>query len=151
MTDFADTAGDRIRVEAESWLGTPHVLRAQIKGAGVDCVRLGAGILSGSGFPGSFEGLPLYRADTGSHAKTSALIEWFRARTDFRELHPVEMDPLKPGDMICIRIGKVSHHMAVSVGGSRFVHSVIPGGVTRGDLRDRTWSKRLVAVFRPMV
>lgn len=149
MNDFALTAGVRIREEAFGWIGTRFVLRARIKGAGVDCVNLAAGILEGAGYPGTFTDLPLYRCDSGSHASDSALIAWFLARPEFRRL-PVA-DELLPGDMLCFRVGRVAHHLGVSLGGPEFVHAMIGLGVRAATVRDATWGKRLVAIFRPIV
>lgn len=143
------TAENRAQVVAvaDAWTGTPFVLRARVKGSGVDCVNLGAGIMEDAGFPGAFTELPLYRVDSGTHADRSALIDWFRARSDFKEV----CAPFEVGDMMCFRVGRHPHHMGMFVGGEEFVHALVGSRVKRSSVRDVTWSKRLVAVFRPMV
>lgn len=143
-------AGNAVAVAgiALAWAGTRFVMRARIRGGGVDCVNLGAGILEDAGFPGDFSELPVYRADSGKHATRSALCEWFEARPDFAR---VDRSVLQAGDMVLFETGRVAHHMGVMINRDGFVHAMIRLGVREGTLRDSTFAERFVAAFRPMV
>ena len=133
--------------EARSWLGTPFVPRGNLKGAGVDCVHLPAeiyralGVLPGYAFPD-------YQLDSGSHAAESLVTGWLDGRPDFLPLAPVEA--CLAGDLLAFRIGKVVHHVGLLLQGSRFIHCLRHRGVLESDLRDPTYAKRLVRVYRPL-
>lgn len=89
------TIGERIAVEARTWLGTPHVNMAKVKGVGVDCGMLLIGVL---------EGAQLIKPDTISIAPYSNMWhlshseEWFLR---YVQKYCDEVTDLQIGDFYC--------------------------------------------------
>lgn len=133
--------------EARTWLGTPFVPRAMIKGAGADCVHLVAGIYLAVGFLKSFES-GKYALDEGN-AKNSKLAAWFVGREDFVGVQALAC-PL-PGDSLLFKLGgRVEFHAGLMLDHGDFVH-VLPGRVTIvSNLRESFYRRRIVSIHRPM-
>ena len=137
----------RLHSVALSWLGTPFVPHACIRGAGVDCVHLAANILIEAGCNFVFNP-PNYSIDGGNHLAKSKIAEWIEASGHFNLIPP----PLKTeiGDVILFRIGKVEHHCGVKVTPATFIHAFRGRGVIESNIADPTWSRRRGMAYRPM-
>ena len=122
----------RIVLEARSWLRTPFVAEACVKGVGVDCVQFGRGVGIGAGvLPTSFpdfmpypSGWLLERDNTRYRdelAKYLTLV--WEADCDAPFVEPA------PGDLLLYRVGRAPAHSAICVGWPRVIHAWDEGGV----------------------
>jgi cell wall-associated NlpC family hydrolase len=131
--------------EARSWIGTPFRPYCGRKGNGTDCVHLVAACYIATGFLTSFEP-PRYRM-TGGDLTESQVEAFLHAIGRFAKLPPGEY---QTGDTVAIRLGRVSHHVAIVTQPPLIVHSYQKMGAFESTLRDPTWSKRITAVYRPV-
>ncbi|MCD6051259.1 MAG: hypothetical protein K0Q55_2662 [Verrucomicrobia bacterium] len=131
--------------EAQEWLGTPFLPHAHVKGGGVDCVWLAAGLYLGTGHLREFKP-GNYSMDGGHHNSFSLVTQWVEQSKRFT---PVEFPP-EVGDLLCFRIGKCIHHVGVVLTEKTFLHVVQGGAVRESRIDDTTWRKRLSAIYRPV-
>ena len=132
--------------EARSWVGTPFVPHAMVKGAGVDCVHLVAGVYLACGVLQDFKPQS-YSLDEGQHREDSKVLAWFEAH---REFQPAATTDLQPGDTICFRLARTEHHAGLMLGHGDFIHALPGRKVTVSNLRESFYRSRITAVFRPM-
>lgn len=121
--------------EAKSWLLTPWIHRARIKGAGVDCGQFLIGAYAGAGVIAPF--------DTGEYP-----IDWMLHREEERFLAWIDrymvptVEPL-PGDVAIWRWGRAFSHAAIVIEWPVVIHAfrkergVVWGDVTQGPLAHR--------------
>ena len=117
-------------VEARSWLGTPFVLGASVKGVGVDCVQFGRAVgmaldILPTDFPDFLPypaGWLLERNDTRYRdelAKSMCLI-W--ERQPGISVRPPN-DLVLPGDLLLFRVGRAPAHSAIVTAWPMVVHA----------------------------
>jgi cell wall-associated NlpC family hydrolase len=135
----------RLYAVAMSWLGTPFRGHADIKGAGVDCVNLAVSIYAESGFTFVYNP-PSYTLDGGRHIPLSKVTTWIEASGKFDRVE----GPAAIGDVLCLRIGKVEHHVGIKISEASFIQAVRHYGVILSNVADPTWAKRLTRIYRPM-
>lgn len=131
--------------EVRSWLGTPYVHQASVKGAGTDCLGLLRGVwrvLLGQ----EPEAVPTYSMDWSEPQGEERM--WAAAHRHLIEKKP---DQLESGDVLLFRMrqGRVAKHVGiVSEMGDvpRFVHAYSGYGVVENTLSD-PWRRRIVACF----
>jgi cell wall-associated NlpC family hydrolase len=129
---------------ARTWLGTPWHHHACVKGVGVDCVHLGAGVLAELGV--DVPPLPPYeRAPDGV-----TLI----AMCD-EHLERIARHEMGPGDFVVIEWGNgIPHHFGIlgdyRHGGMSLIHADGRGGARRVVEHRLVWTTRmrLVAAYR---
>lgn len=131
--------------ETRSWIGTPYVHQASIKGAGCDCLGLLRGVWRGV-FGREPEEVPAYTADWSEASRDERL--WRAAE---RVLAPKELNDDAPGDILLFRMraGSVAKHLgiAASVGPeASFIHAYSGHGVVESPL-SAPWRRRIVARF----
>lgn len=137
----------RVIAEARSWLGTPFYPHMAQKKVGADCVHLALAIYKACKvLPADVE-LPDYSLGNSDHLDRSIVIHWLASSRWFA---PHDGMP-EPGMLITLKVGRVEHHVGISVGPGKFVHSVRNYGVIESDLRDSTWKDRLRSVWRPVL
>jgi hypothetical protein len=136
----------RLELEAARWVGTPFSPHAAVCGAGVDCVNLAAQLLSACGHATEFL-MPKYVMDGGKHNRTSQLTDYLNARKDFGQV--LEPEP-EPGDVLCFKLGRSSHHCGLMLAGKRFIHALYGRKVAIASLSDRTFARSLSAIYRPV-
>lgn len=145
---------ERLRASARAWKGTPFALGASIRGAGVDCVRFVAEVLTECGHLSGYQ-FPTYTIDGGDHLERSLVEEWLSDRSDFRLIRWGEgfHNLLADGDVLEFQIGKgVAHHVGIVTVAERMDLWSAMGsdGVQLRTLRDKTWGRRLVRAWRPI-
>ncbi|MDX1742974.1 MAG: peptidase [Ruegeria sp.] len=131
--------------EARSWLGTPYVHQASVKGAGTDCLGLLRGVwraLLGH----EPEAVPTYSMDWSEPQGEERM--WAAAR---RHLIEKKADNVMTGDVLLFRMrdGRVAKHVGiVSETGSvpHFIHAYSGYGVVESTLSN-PWRRRVVASF----
>ena len=139
-----------LRESAITWLQTPFVAHAQQIGAGVDCIHLVLALYQDAGLIQHVD-LPPYSLDSGHHSDA----EVFRPLIEQSGLFDSAWEPgqpiqVKTGDLLLFRVGRIAFHCGVAINPVVFVHAMHLVGVTRGSVRDSTWAKRLMSVYRPM-
>lgn len=110
-----------IIAEALSWEGTPYHAHACVKGVGVDCAMLLAGVAKGVGLLDPLWQAPPYSAEWHCHQREEALL------TVLRDLRCQELDSLEtaqPGDIVAFRVSTRRTRLPVS-----HVGILLPGQV----------------------
>lgn len=121
--------------EAMSWLRTPYHHAARVKGAGVDCLMLLAGVYTAVGLIAPPE-IPYYPQDVMFHRGEETYLAGLM-RYAHEVVHP------HPGDVAIWKIGRIFSHAAIVTQWPEIIHAYRPEGqVTRGlgnsgDLADR--------------
>ncbi|WP_460449448.1 NlpC/P60 family protein [Alsobacter sp. SYSU BS001988] len=142
MSPGQDALRRAIVAEARSWIGTPYVHGASLKGAGCDCLGLVRGVwraLHGD----EPEPTPPYSPDwaeaTGRDVLTLAAE---------RHLDRVPLERAEPGDVLLFRwrAGAPAKHLGVSTGGGRMIHA--HDGARVCEVAIGVWTRRLCAAFR---
>lgn len=105
-----------IIAEAETWIGTPFVWQADVKGRGCDCKGLLVGIARELRLPEAdsiASRLHAYRTDFSPAMMAQGLSETL-----------IPTDDPKPADIVAFEIGKVAgpRHLALLMPDNRIVH-----------------------------
>lgn len=118
--------------EAYTWLGTPHVNQAKVKGKGIDCGMLLIACLEGAGYikRGAVK-IPPYSNEWHLHHGE----EWFLKVVE-RYCAEVPVDEMQPGDFLLYKFGRCVSHGAVYVGDGRVIHAMVERGVILSDIND---------------
>ncbi len=136
---------------ATSWLGTPFVPNAAVKGAGVSCQKLvGSVLIEAGALPAAFT-LPNEPMAWG-HAHTDSLLEQFMARHADR-FASVELPAYQnalPGDVLGIRFGGCVHHCGLVLSEGNFVHCLRDRGVIISHLCEPVYLRLIKKIWRPI-
>lgn len=143
------TQGDAIVKEAYTWLGTPHINGAKVKGRGVDCGMLLIGATEGAGLiPTGKVQVPAYSNEWHLHHSE----EFFRRyiETYCRKIPPEDM---KPGDFLLYQYGRCCSHGGIYAGEGRVIHALVNQGVVLSSMddvmfKDARGRSRLRGVYR---
>jgi cell wall-associated NlpC family hydrolase len=166
-------AAQKLRKEAESWIGTPFreyyqqdvEEGADVKGmgGGIDCIGLVQEVMARIGASDKFV-FKRTPADYQSHQLGDKILDWLRGNVDdpqsktlaaiLTELeipkdykaHPREF--FKPGDILVLRRGPLFHMPVIYDDELHFVNSIPRRGVVEGTIQDTNFIQHLVAVFR---
>lgn len=134
--------------EARSWIGTPWQHQAMVKGHGVDCAMLIAGICLNTGLitEDDLNMIPPYPKDWHFHNKESMLIP-------ILELFPVHEIPIEEAttaDIIMFKVANCESHLGLKTDDGWFIHafsSTKVNKVLESRLDDR-WARRLTRAYR---
>lgn len=110
---------------ARSWLGTPYVLRARIKGAGCDCATVIAEYLIEAGFMDR-EDLGAYSHDWFCHASEERyLVALMRSAQMTLETKCMGSPDAKPGNVVLFRVAgsKRYNHGAIVTAWPMGIHA----------------------------
>jgi cell wall-associated NlpC family hydrolase len=129
--------------EARTWIGTPFAPQAMVKGAGVDCVHLVAGVLLNIGAIREFNPVK-YTLDEGNHLKESKVISWFASHPDFESVQP----PYIAGDILCFNLALVGHHIGLVLGDGNMIHALPKRFAMLADRRESFYSRKIIAAYR---
>jgi cell wall-associated NlpC family hydrolase len=146
--------------EAQSWLKTPVVPHGAMKGAAVDCVSFLAEVYVATGLMPDYPRQEQYAMDAGSHMDRSKLeamitatgcfdLVWQRREDQFKQFIDLR-DEIFAGDCLCLCVGRVTHHVALAMGGTTIIHAIAGPGVAYGDILDSTIARRIDAIYRPV-
>ena len=134
-----------LQTVAASWIGTPFMPNAAVKGAGVSCQKLAGAIYAECGFITPEFAIPDGPMDWG-HAHKDSLIEPFMATVP----NMIVVEKWQPGDMVGFKFGGCLHHSGICIAADgRFVHCFRNAWVIFGNLRDATYQSRLAKIWRP--
>jgi NlpC/P60 family putative phage cell wall peptidase len=129
----------RAQLVAESltWLHTPYRHQACVKGVGVDCVMLLAGVCKAVGLlPGDWTP-PDYSPQWHLHQNAERLL------SVLEELgcQSCALDAALPGDLLTFQYGRVASHVGLLLDGGYILHAVLRDCVRQrrlaGDLQQR--------------
>ena len=139
------TKGDDVVAIARTWIGTPYVHQASVKGAGTDCLGLLRGVWRDICGPEP-EAVPAYTQDWSEAAGREDLLTAAR-----RWLVCLPLMSCVAGDVLVFRMraGSVAKHLGIlSCAGARasFIHAYSGHGVVETALSD-PWARRIVARF----
>lgn len=118
--------------EAKTWLGTPWVHRARLRGVGVDCGQLLIGAYVGAGIIEPFDPGD-YSIDWMLHRREERLVSWI-------DRYMVAAAVPMPADVAVWRYGRAFSHAAIVVEWPVVIHAfrkergVVWGDATQGDL-----------------
>lgn len=137
--------GEAALAEAKSWLGTPYVHQASVKGAGCDCLGLVRGVWRAL-YSGEPERVPAYTADWSEASRDERL--W---RAALRHLQDASANDFCLGDVLLFRMREsaVAKHVGIvsAVGSApKFVHAYTHHGVIESPLSE-PWQRRIVGRF----
>ncbi len=139
------TLASQVVTEARSWIGTPYVHQASVKGAGTDCLGLLRGVwraaIGQEPLP-----IPAYTADWDEAAAGEVLTA--AAEMCLRRKLPTDA---APGDVLLFRMqdGFVAKHLGIQsrVGAdAAFIHAYSRHAVVESPL-SRPWARRVVGRF----
>jgi NlpC/P60 family putative phage cell wall peptidase len=102
---------------ALSWLGTPYHHHARVKGVGVDCAQLCAGVATELGVLDPSIQIENYSTEWHLHNKEEKLLEMLE------RFGCTEVQDLEPGRILCFKFGRVCSHLGIYLGDSQFIHA----------------------------
>ena len=102
---------EQIVTEALSWVATPYHHQACVKGVGVDCAMLLAGIAKACGLIAPDWRAPVYSPQWHLHQNEEVLTQTLEALG----CRPVPQEYQAIGDILVLQYGRVSSHCAILV------------------------------------
>lgn len=144
---ITEEEGKRIADAALTWLGTPHVNNARVKGKGVDCGMLLLGATEDAGLiPRNSVEITPYSNEWHLHHSD----EWF---LNYVKTYCRKVRKPRPGDFLLYQYGRCISHGAIYIGGDKVIHAVIRHGVILSDIHevqfvDAKGRSRLRGIYR---
>ncbi|MFG1364875.1 NlpC/P60 family protein [Xanthobacter versatilis] len=128
--------------EARSWIGTPYLHRASLKGQGTDCLGLVRGVWRELVGPEP-EVMPSYAPDWAEAGRRETLAE-----AAGRCLVAMPVEAAQPGDVLLFRFRAhlPAKHAAILAEGGRMIHAYDGAHVCEGYLAP-WWRRRLAFAF----
>jgi cell wall-associated NlpC family hydrolase len=110
---------------SKTWLKTPYIPEARVKGCGCDCGTFLAEVFAEAGFIDTVP-IPHYPMDIACNCAVPKYLNKIKEYTT-----KVDREPL-PGDIIFYQFpgSKVPHHAAICVDNEYIIHSYVRQGVT---------------------
>lgn len=127
---------------ALTWLNTPYHHQARVKGVGVDCAQLVAGVAEECGLIPAGTVIQNYSPEWHLHNHEEKLVEML-------ELFkcPEKTGALEPGDILAFKFGRVCSHLGIYLNGGLFIHARIDQGKVVINSLSGDWLKRHVRTF----
>lgn len=110
----------RVLDEARSWLGTPYVHSAGVKGAGVDCAMLLVRVYHNAGIIPDIDPRG-YSTQWHLHRTEEKYLEWIHQHAD-------RVETPEPGDVVLFRFGRAAAHGGIVVNWPSIIHSYLGVG-----------------------
>lgn len=129
----ASDIGRRIAAEAETWIGTPFLWQARVKGVGVDCKGLVAGVATACGRP---EGNSIY-ALAGDYADRVPVQRLIAGLTELFD----HVGEIQTGDVLLLKVAGKPQHLAIA--------APKEGRATRAVQAYHTGPRQVVAIGTP--
>ncbi len=130
---------ERIVAVAEEWYHTPFAGHSCLKGAGVDCAQLLAGVYREAGY-WCDDGIAMpiaYSLQIGQHSADSAYTDVIQ-----RYMREIQESEVLPGDVVVYHVGLAFAHGAIiKVWPSHIIHALQRGGVVAGHGMDSAFSR----------
>ena len=103
--------------EALSWIGTPYVEQARVKGVGVDCAMLVAGIAINLGLISDKLNIEPYDIQYHLHNREEKLLSILEGFGCIRKSEG------QVGDILAFRFGRSCSHLGVLIDNQQFIHA----------------------------
>lgn len=116
---MSHSAAEAIIKEAREWIDTPYVHQARVKGVGVDCGQLIAGVALGVGIAKEVN-IPGYSVEWHWHNNQEKMCEIAESLGCYQ----IPLEERQPGDILTFKIYKVQAHMGILVTPTRYVHAM---------------------------
>jgi NlpC/P60 family putative phage cell wall peptidase len=147
---------EQVVTEARTWIGTPYLRRAHLKGIGCDCFTFLFEVYRACGIVSQPEVLEAERTilsdDWFQHTTEERYVKW-ALRHASKLVEEVSYKTLKagPGDMVLIRAArsKVYNHGGIVTAWPHVIHCLTPAVVEINASTDPLWAYQVVAVFDP--
>jgi NlpC/P60 family putative phage cell wall peptidase len=107
---------------AHDWVDTPYHHQARVKGVGVDCAQLIAGIAEDVGLVSDSKIPANYSPEWHLHNREEMLMDMLRY------FGCVEVPAAQMGDILCFRFGRAVGHLGVLIDQSTIIHARIDLG-----------------------
>lgn len=134
----------KIILEAFSWVDTPYHHQAKVKGVGVDCAQLVAGVAENV-FPKLKPiNSPVYSIEWHMHnreEKMCQIIESFGCER-------IELEDKAPGDILTFKFGRVQSHMGILVNDGQFIHARLDIGKVVVNQLSGMWLETLGRAYK---
>lgn len=100
-----------------SWVGTPYMHQAMVKGSGVDCAMINIAVFRDFAhvIPADFDPRP-YPAQWHLHQSEELYLEWFTK-------YATKVDAPKLGDVVLFQFGRTVSHSGIVVAPDLMVHA----------------------------
>lgn len=109
---------EQVVTEALTWIGTPYHPRGRLKGVGVDCAQLPAGVYEAVGMIPHIE--PAYPPDWHLHKDEDLYVQWV-----LRFGREISEADAGPGDLVLWKWGRAYSHGGILVDQTNVVHAYI--------------------------
>jgi NlpC/P60 family putative phage cell wall peptidase len=138
-----DPIVSKVVAEARTWIGTPYLHQASVKGVGCDCLGLVRGVWRAV-YGCEPEPTPPYARDWAEVAASEPLAE-----AALRHMTPVNPRDCAPGDVLLFRwrAGMVAKHAAIMASSTTMIHAHDGAAVAEVALAP-WWRRRIAFVFR---
>jgi cell wall-associated NlpC family hydrolase len=145
-TWFNEQRIDALEVEAATWVGTPFAANSSAKGLGVSCHTLAGALYAAVGW-GEIH-IPEVAISHARFGENSLADPFFESMAERFTQIPRNSEIL-PGDVLGFRIGRIVHHLGVTLRNGRFLHALEGLGTTVSNIEDATYRSRLTTIWRP--
>jgi NlpC/P60 family putative phage cell wall peptidase len=136
-------SAERVVTIARSWIGTPYIHQASLKGVGCDCLGLLRGVWCEL-YGNEPELPPPYSADWAEASGRETMADAAR-----RHMQPIDIESFAAGNVILFRWreGLPAKHCAIATSGETMVHAHDGAAVAEVAI-GRWWRRHLVFAFR---
>lgn len=110
--------------ETLTWVGTPYHHQARVKGVGVDCAQLIAGVAEGAGIRQNIVIPVNYSPEWHVHNRHEWMLE-IMEQMGCKRLPPDQIPT--PGDIVAFKVGRAHGHLGILVSSTEFVHAELAG------------------------
>lgn len=132
---------------AKSWLKTPFVDSACLKGHGVDCAYLLTSVVTEAGIYGKIE-LPRYSPQVYLHKKKDGTWDDTYEKIIRQYAREITETEVKPGDMVLYRVAhSYTHGGIIERWPESIIHPIRPHGVICSDAREGFVQRRAHKFF----
>lgn len=131
---------ESIIAEARTWLGTPHVHQARIRGVGVDCIGLVVGVALALGLPSA-------EAFLASPYRTYAARPNVAALENACAAFLVPVAQRQAGDIVLMHFVGEPQHFGILTGGDYLIHAYAPARAVVEHRIDPKWRRRIMRAY----
>jgi cell wall-associated NlpC family hydrolase len=135
----------KLEAAAQHWNGTPWRDNSAVRGEGANCVGAVAGVLRDAGL--ALPDIPNGPSNWAKHQSHSLMEAWLDSHPEI--FQPVEIDDLRPGDVLGFSVGRCIHHLGVLLPGGRWIQCNSTMGTAILSTAEPVFKRRLTRAWRP--
>jgi cell wall-associated NlpC family hydrolase len=139
-------------LEALSWVGTPYMLGAALKGVGVDCAQFVASVYKAVGFMPMDEAVGIFSHDWFIHTKEDKyLLRLLKYTKKIAETKVYRTTNVEPGNVILSKAAHsyVYNHAGIITKWPMIVHAVLPIVEEVNATQNQMWSYQHIVILDP--